>query len=399
MIKKSLPGVSGTKDRKYRVLFVGADDIPIPSGVFSYINGLSRNSQSGCFSYAMTSSLGNRSDPFLQKIEFSIGYGFFDLLRNASRLSSLIRKHEIDLLHLHTVRAGFLGCVACMFSRIPIVYTGHSWRFLQKDSFLEQLLFYLIEQFICRKADVVTFIADDDHAIGKKYRFPINSKSMIVKTRIDKRAFDAREEGIRKVRERWGISTSDFVVGNVSQLSMRKDPRTFLLAAAEIAGVLPNARFLWVGEGELRKETASWIQEFGLEEKAVITGFIPPAEVPDYIHAMDVFLFTSRAEGVPLALLEAQAVGLPVVSSRYIGTNIEELLVDQHNCLLFDPGDWESAARQVVLLHKDLGLLEKLVSNGIRHFHEHHEGMETMTEEYESIYRTLIERSRVEIAG
>jgi glycosyltransferase involved in cell wall biosynthesis len=185
----------------------------------------------------------------LQKIELPIGYGFSDLLRNASRLSALISGYEVDLVHLHTVRAGLLGCVACLFSGTPIVYTGHSWRFLQKDSFLQKSLFYLIEQFICRKADAITFSTEDDHALGKKYRFPINGKWRIVRTRIDRKDFAAGEKGIRKVRERWGISPSDFVVGNVSHLSVRKDPRTFLLAAAEIVGKVPNARFLWVGDG------------------------------------------------------------------------------------------------------------------------------------------------------
>ena len=342
MDRKAFAREGETKNRKFRVLFVGADDIQIPSGVFSYVKGLSGNSRSGRFSYTMTASHGNQDDPFLQRIEFPIGYGFSDLLRNASRLSALIRRHEVDLVHLHTVRAGFLGCVAFLFSGTPIVYTGHSWRFLQKDSFLQKSLFYLIEQFICRKANAITFIASDDHAVGKKYRFPINGKSRIVRTRIDKKAFASREEGIRKVRERWGLSVTDFVVGNVSHLGKRKDPRTFLLAASEIAGKVPNSRFLWVGDGELRRETDGWIRELGLEGKAVVSGFVPQSEVPDHLHAMDVFLFTSREEGVPLAMLEAQAVGLPVVSSRYVGSAIEELLVDRHNCLLFEPGDWES---------------------------------------------------------
>ena len=399
MSRESFAGAGGTKDRKFRVLFVGADDIPIPSGVFSYIKGLSSNSRGGRFSYAMTASRVTQVDPFLQKIEFPIGYGFSGLLRNASRLSALIRMHDVDLVHLHTVRAGFLGCVACLFSGTPIVYTGHSWRFLQKDSFLQKSLFYLIEQFICRKADAITFIACDDHSLGKRYRFPINGKSRIVRTRINRKAFAGGEEGIRKVRERWGLSASDFVVGNVSHLGERKDPHTFLLAAAVIAGKMPNARFLWVGEGELRREAVEWIRELGLKGKAVITGFVPPTEVPDHLHAMDVFLFTSREEGVPLAMLEAQAVGLPVVSSRYIGSAIEELLVDRHNCLLFEPGDWESAARQVVLVHEDPALRDELVENGTRHFREHHEGPELMTEEYESIYRALIEGVRVEVAG
>ena len=196
-----------------------------------------------------------------------------------------------------------------------------------------------------------------------------------------------------------GLSASDFVVGNVSHLGDRKDPHTFLLAAAEIVGKAPNARFLWVGEGELRREADKWIRELGLEGKAVVTGFVPPSEVPDHLHVMDVFLFTSREDGVPLALLEAQAVGLPVVSSRYIGSAIEELLVDRKNCLLFEPGDWESAARQVLLVHEDHALRDELVRNGTRHFRAHHEGPELMTEEYESIYRALIEGIRGISAG
>lgn len=396
MNRKSIAGEGGTKDRKFRVLFVGAD--VFPSGVFDYIKGLSGNSLSGNFSYSMTASRGNQDDAFLQKIEFPINYGFSDLLRNASRLSILIRRHEIDILHLHTVRAGFLGCVACLLSDIPIVYTGHSWRFLQKDSFLQKSLFYLIEQFICRKSNAITFSTDGDYILGKEHRFPINGKSKIIRTRIDSKVFRRREEGLCKVRERWEISTSDFVVGNVSYLSVRKDPRTFLRAAAEIAAKVPNARFLWVGEGELRKETDRWIRELGLEGKAMVTGFVPLSELPNYLNAMDLFLFTSRVEGVPLAILEAQAVELPVVSSKYDGSAREELLIDRHNCLLFEPGDWKVAARHVFLLYEDSKLREELVRNGSRDFHEHHEGPALMTDEFESIYRALIEGVRAESA-
>lgn len=144
------------------------------------------------------------------------------------------------------------------------------------------------------------------------------------------------------------------VVGNVARLSEQKGQRTLLDAVPLVLERHPDARFAIAGDGELREELGERAQEF--DDHVVMLGNRP--DVPDLLASFSVFVHPSRFEGLCLAVLEAQAAGVPVVATPVGG--IRETVVDGVTGLLVPPDDARALAERIVRLLDDPELGRRL---------------------------------------
>ena len=135
----------------------------------------------------------------------------------------------------------------------------------------------------------------------------------ILNNAIDAKAYSFREEGRIVVRQGLNISENAFVVGHVGRFSYPKNHEFLLEVFAALHKCRPDAWLLLVGEGELRSKMEEKAASLGVKDRVIFTGL--RSDVPDLLQAMDVFLFPSRYEGLPLTMVEAQAAGLPCVIS------------------------------------------------------------------------------------
>src|SRR5206468_931340 len=117
-----------------------------------------------------------------------------------------------------------------------------------------------------------------------------------------------KKEGAREFRTRLGIPAEVPLVGSVLRFSEEKCPLRWIDTAARVAERRPDVRFLMVGDGPLREEARCRAHACGLDDRIVMPGNEKDATVA--IAAMDVFLLTSRLEGLPNVLVEAQALGV-----------------------------------------------------------------------------------------
>jgi glycosyltransferase involved in cell wall biosynthesis len=123
----------------------------------------------------------------------------------------------------------------------------------------------------------------------------------------------ARPEAVAALRRSLGIPIDAFVVGGVLRLEEEKRPLFWIETAAAVAKRLPLAWFVVFGQGHMYDRMARKIRQMGLAERFVMAGVTE--DVPTAMSAMDVMLLTSRGEGLPNVLLEAQAVGTPVIAT------------------------------------------------------------------------------------
>ena len=128
-----------------------------------------------------------------------------------------------------------------------------------------------------------------------------------------------KSEGAREFRTHLGIPPEAPLVGSVLRFSEEKRPLLWIDTAARVAEVRPDVRFLMVGDGPLREETRWRALGYGLGDRIVMPG--NEKDVAVAIAAMDVFLLTSRVEGLPNVLIEAQALGVPVVTTDVGGAS------------------------------------------------------------------------------
>jgi len=150
--------------------------------------------------------------------------------------------------------------------------------------------------------------------------------------------------GGREALRELGVPEDAPVVGNVAALTGHKDQATLLAAAARVGVHLPEARFVIVGEGELRGQLEAQARDLGLERRCIFAGF--RADLDRLIPAFTVFCLSSHMEGLGTSLLDAMAFGVPVVATAAGG--IPEAVTDGITGRLVPPRDPETLADALV---------------------------------------------------
>jgi glycosyltransferase involved in cell wall biosynthesis len=180
----------------------------------------------------------------------------------------------------------------------------------------------------------------------------------VVHSCVDPARFAGARSGA--FRRELGVPDGVPLVGNVSALSASKDHLTWLEVAALLTAQGVDARYVIVGEGEERARIEARIAERGLRDRVFLAGF--RRDVPVVMADLDLFLFTSRVEGLGTTLLDAFAAGVPVVATRAGG--IPEVVRDGDTGFLAEPGDAPTLADRARRVLADAALRGRLVAAG-----------------------------------
>lgn len=187
------------------------------------------------------------------------------------------------------------------------------------------------------------------------------------------------------VRAALGLPKSTQVAVTVTHLSPVKGVDILVEAAERVCRDMPQALFLVVGVGAEREAIAGSLARLGLEGRVRLLG--ERTDVPDLLEAADLFVLPSRSEGQPNAVLEAMAMGLPIVATRVGG--VPELVRDGVEGVLVEPGSAGALAEacREVFASPDLGagLGRAAQARARRDF-----GLGTMVRRYDSLYEDLL---------
>ena len=161
-------------------------------------------------------------------------------------------------------------------------------------------------------------------------------------------------------RRELGLDDSAVVVGSVGRLSPEKNPALFLEAAGTLAGRHESLRFVVVGDGPERRALEARAGAGALQGRVLFAG--AREDVARILPAFDMLVSSSDTEGMPNAVMEAMASGLPVVATRVGGT--EEVLADGVTGYLVERGDREKLVERVEILCADEAARRRLGANG-----------------------------------
>lgn len=186
-----------------------------------------------------------------------------------------------------------------------------------------------------------------------------------------------------------GISTNDFVLGGVMRLSSEKRPTLWLDAAVKLVQARENCVAVLVGDGPMRNRLAKMIEDLGLNHRIKLLGTKNPVE--PWIAMMDTLLLTSETEGLPNVLIEAQALGTPVVSVD-VGGARETLDEGKTGMLVDGVSSGSEIAEKIGILIEDNQMRHTMGHNGAKMVAEKF-SMNRTVECFEHIYDTLIRRS------
>jgi glycosyltransferase involved in cell wall biosynthesis len=282
-------------------------------------------------------------------------------VRAARALRSLFQARQPDVVHTHSSKAGLLGRWAARRERVPtIVHTVHGWSFHDHMQPWLRTTYIRLERRAAQWCDYIVTVSDLDREKGLANRIGRPDQYATIREVNDLTPYAERAGERDEARRRLGLPAGGAVVGTVGRLSDQKDPGTWVRAAAAIARQRPDTHFVMIGDGPLRAEAEREAAGLGVADRLVMTGLRD--DVPAVLPAFDVFLLTSRWEGLPLVIPQAMAAGVPVVASTADGNR--EVVRERENGLLIPPRAAEAAATAVVEVLGDDHLRHSLIAKG-----------------------------------
>ncbi len=291
------------------------------------------------------------------------------LRRSISPLNDLLALHEIkkviregnyNIVHTHGSKARFLGRIAAAsFPRVRIVQTAHGWPFYDSMNPLMKMLYVSLEKIRFNLAHINICVSPRDRDKALQHGLGHYDDYRIIRSGVEFDEFrSVRGTGLI-ARNKLGISPDIPVVGSVMRFCPEKAPDNFLKVAASLLEEIPDCLFVLVGDGPLMKQTEEMILSMGLQQNVLLLG--SRKDVVEILPAFDAFLITSRTEGLPRALLESLAVGVPVVSTDVGG--IHELIGNGRNGYLSEEGDIDSLVADLRLILDDPGNTAEMMSH------------------------------------
>lgn len=243
-----------------------------------------------------------------------------------------------DLVHTHSSKAGVVGRLAARRLGLPAVHTVHGWPFHEHQRPPVRRTWQAVERLCAPLCERLVVVADADREKGLAAGIGHSEQYATIRSGLELSLYGAAAETRAAVRAEFGLDGDAVVIGAVNRLSPQKDPHTLLRAVGPLLQARPDVRLLVVGDGPLRHEV-----ERLAGPQVVFAGL--RTDVPRLLTAMDVFVTTSRWEGLPRTVLQAMATGLPVVATAADG--VVDVVQDGRTGLLVRPGD-EVAVRLAV---------------------------------------------------
>jgi glycosyltransferase involved in cell wall biosynthesis len=277
--------------------------------------------------------------------------------------SYLLTRGPFDVLHCHSTKAGLVGRVAALGLGSHVVYTPHAFFTMSPENgFVARVAIQVLELGLSWISTLIICVSEEERDHARKLGIHPN-KLCVVPNGID---HDEANEALRRrseARQSFGLADHDVCIGFVGRLVPQKNPQLLVEAFLRILPGLPgNVRLVIVGDGFLRPALAALISNAMAGDRILLAG---QADGLLAMSAFDVFALPSRYEGFPYVVLEALALGLPVVATEVGG--VSAMTVDSENGYVVAPADLDGFARALSLLATDPRLRDRMADCSRRH--------------------------------
>jgi glycosyltransferase involved in cell wall biosynthesis len=277
--------------------------------------------------------------------------GELDII-GAFRVAQLCRKAGFDILHLHSAHAHAIGLLTKLFQPSLRLVAARRVDFHIRQHFLSRWKYKTasLDRIVCISEAIRSVLISDG--------IPAD-KLTVIHSGIDVDRF--KNTPIPKgLRTKLGIPEDHLIVGTVAAMVDHKDYPTLLRAARYVLERCSNVTFCAVGDGPEKTATIRLARSLQLGDRFVFAGSQP--DVGSHLSIFDVFVLSSKMEGLGTSLLDAQALGIPVVACQAGG--IPEAVQDERTGLLVPAEDPEALGDAILRLARDAKLRSRLAVGG-----------------------------------
>lgn len=261
--------------------------------------------------------------------------------RSFGELYRLYKEIRPDIVHLNSSKAGGVGALAARVTRVPlIVFTAHGLPYFEVRNMLWRIFVYLGSYLTVLLSHKTILVSEHNRTHA---HMPFTKKKFsVVHTAVPKIQFQMREDARSFLFDKEMIARhqDDLWLVTLAELHPNKNHKTAIEAVATYNKAASQKIFYSIlGDGELMEELTEFADRIGASTQVTFLGYID-SNIRVSLKAFDMFILPSKKEGLPFALLEAGAAGLPCIASDVGG--IPEVIEHGKNGLLIDPNDVSS---------------------------------------------------------
>ena len=247
-------------------------------------------------------------------------------------LLELLKDEKPDIVHLNSSKIGGLGVVAGRFAGVKkIIFTAHSWAFNEERPFLEKLAIAFIHWLTVVLCHQTIVVSETTMKQIRNWPFVARKLTLIYngigdidfKNRARARDYLARDRN------------SAFWIGTISELHKNKGLDVAIEAYTRFIKNCPDSFFVIIGDGEEKENLKQLATRTGASERIFFAGKV--ANASEYLKAFDVFVLSSRTEGLPYVILEAGLAKVPIIATSVGG--VPEIIESRKSGILTRPGN------------------------------------------------------------
>lgn len=291
-----------------------------------------------------------------------------------------IKRFKPDLVSAHSTKAGYAARLVCALTRTPVIFTAHGWAFTEGREMWKRQLLALAERVAAKVTRKIICVSEHDRELALKFRVGRPEQIVMVHNGVDPKPLLNADGAV--VQQEFGLEEGP-VLTMVGRLAPPKDPLTVLEAT-----LLTDTAFklLFIGGGVQYDAVQEFISENRLQRKVILTG--EREDIPEILAVSDLFILSSRWEGLPRSIIEAMMAGLPVVATSVGG--VPELVEDGVTGFLVPREDPEALAEAIRKLLADEDLRQRMGQAGrekaLREF-----SLDRMLAQTQEVYEEILE--------
>ena len=240
-------------------------------------------------------------------------------IKSYKQMKKLMNERQYDLVHTHTPISSLITRIAFkhseIFNKCRMVYTAHGFHFFKGNNLLKNFLFRNIERYGAKYTDTLFTINKEDYAAAKKFKLKKNGTIEYVPgVGIDIDKINSTQGNKEELCKELNIPSDSTLLLSVGELSKRKNHEVIIRSLSQLPN---NVHYLICGQGHLENYLLDVAKELKIENRFHLLGY--RTNIPQIMKSCDIYVFPSLQEGLPVALMEAMACGLPCIASRIRG--------------------------------------------------------------------------------
>lgn len=304
-------------------------------------------------------------------------------------LKKIIKKNQYQLIECHTPMGGVATRIAAKKSRkkgTKVIYMAHGFHFYKGAPILNWIIYYPIEKMCSRWTDCLITITNEDYKFAQKHMKAkriehINGIGMNPERLKNKLTQEEKDE----FRKKLNINKNDIVFSYIAELNANKNQILLIKTIQELKKKKSNIKLLLIGAGKLKEEYQQYIKNNGLENEIKLLG--KRQDINELLSITDIYLASSKREGLPVNVMEAMYKGLPIIATDNRGHR--ELIQDNENGYICKKSDVQNFKLSVEKISKDIKKINSMKEKNNTLVRKYE--LEEVKQKMEEIYKDMEE--------